>query len=146
MLDKYSKGWITAPELVDSLNELGSFPHKDDVFLYVRRFDRDSDGRMLYTDFCDSMMPQDELVSSALERRPAYHIQRGYCRTHFFTRETRDKFMATLRTHFTVEENAEHLRQRLGRRPNFNVHDAFQAIDKDNNGYLTRTELNRMLA
>ena len=117
MIDKFSKGWVTAPELVESLSELGSFPHKDDVFLFVRRYDRDCDGRLLYTDFCDAFKPADEIVASALDRRPAYHIQRGYCRTHFFTRETRDKFLATLRTHFSVEENAEHVRQRLCRRP-----------------------------
>lgn len=146
MLDKYSKGWITAPELLESLNEIGSFPHKDDVFLFVRRYDRDSDGRLLYTDFLDAFKPADEIVASALERRPAYHISRGYERTQYFTRETRDKYLATLRTHFSVEENAECLRQRLQRRPSFNIHDAFQAIDKDNNGYLTRTELNRILS
>ena len=37
------------------------------------------------------------------------------------------------------------LRKRLSRRPNFNVHEAFQAIDKDSNGYLTRTEMRRIL-
>ena len=31
MLDKFSKGWITAPEIIESLGELGAFPHKDDV-------------------------------------------------------------------------------------------------------------------
>ena len=125
MVDKYSKGWITAPELVESLSELGSFPHKDDVFLFVRRYDRDCDGRLLYTDFCDAFKPADEIVASALDRRPAYHIQRGYCRTHFFTKDTRNMMLAALRTHFSCEESAELTRQRLGRRPNFNVHDAF---------------------
>ena len=74
MFDKYSKGWVTSPEIVESLNDIGSFPHKDDVNLFVRRYDKDSDGRLLYTDFCDAFLPQDEIVSSALERRPAYHI------------------------------------------------------------------------
>ena len=138
MLDKYSKGWITAPELTEALNEFGSFPHKDDVYLFIRRYDHDQDGRLLYTDFCDAFRPQDEIVASNMERRPAYHIQRGYCRSHFFSRETRDLFLASFRTHFSCEESAELLRQRLGRRPQFNVHDAFQAIDKDGNGYLTR--------
>ena len=38
------------------------------------------------------------------------------------------------------------LRKRLGRRPNFNVHEAFLAIDRDSNGYITRTELRNILA
>lgn len=52
--------------------------------------------------------------------------------------------MATIRTLLTAEESAELTRQRLGRRPTFNIHDAFQAIDKDGNGYLTREELRRI--
>jgi Ca2+-binding EF-hand superfamily protein len=57
IIDKYSKGWVTAPEVLECLNDIGSFPHKDDVNLFVRRYDKDSDGRMLYTDFCDAFMP-----------------------------------------------------------------------------------------
>ena len=43
-------------------------------------------------------------------------------------------------------EAAELLRKRLSRRPNFSVHDAFQTVDKDGNGYLTRNEFGRILA
>lgn len=60
MIDKHSKGWVTAPELIESLNELGSYPHKDDVYLFVRRYDKDGDGRVLYSDFCDAFTPSDE--------------------------------------------------------------------------------------
>lgn len=146
MIDKYSKGWVTAPEIIESLGELGAYPHKDDVYLFVRRYDKDGDGRILYSDFCDAFTPCDESIASAMARRPAYHIQHGYCRTHFFTIETRNMFLSTFRTHFTIEESAELLRKRLARRPDFNVHEAFQACDRDSNGYLTRTELRRILA
>lgn len=54
-------------------------------------------------------------------------------------------FLSTLRTHFTVEEQAEKLRQRLQRRPAFNVHECFLAIDRDSNGYLGRGEMRRIL-
>ena len=54
-------------------------------------------------------------------------------------------FLCTIRTHLTVEENAEMLRKRLSRRPDFNVHEAFQMIDRDSNGYITRNELRRVL-
>ena len=55
-------------------------------------------------------------------------------------------FLASIRSHFTVEEQAEMLRKRLGRRPNFNVHECFLAIDRDSNGFLTRAELRRILS
>lgn len=55
-------------------------------------------------------------------------------------------FLGMFRSHFTIEESAELLRKRLARRPNFNVHESFQAIDRDSNGFLTSTELRRLLA
>lgn len=74
MVDKFSKGWVTAPEIIEALADLGAYPHKDDVYLFVRRYDRDGDGRILYSDFCDALTPWDESVATAMSRRPAYHI------------------------------------------------------------------------
>ena len=54
--------------------------------------------------------------------------------------------MRVIRTHFNIEESAELLRQRLARRPNFSVHDAFSHCDKSKNGYLTGEELRKLLA
>ena len=53
-------------------------------------------------------------------------------------------FLSVFRTHFTIEEQAEKLRQRLQRRPDFNVHECFLAIDKDSNGYIGKGELRRI--
>ena len=58
MLDNGAKGWITASELIDSLSEQGFYAHKEDVYLFTRRYDRDSDGRLLYSDFCDAFSPK----------------------------------------------------------------------------------------
>ncbi len=69
MIDKHNKGWVTAADLTDALADYGLYPHKDDVYLFVRRYDRDSDGRVLYSDFCDAFCPKDSLSSSILNRR-----------------------------------------------------------------------------
>jgi len=69
MIDKYNKGWVTSGDLTDVLADYGLYPHKDDVYLFVRRYDRDTDGRILYSDFCDAFCPKDELSSSILNRR-----------------------------------------------------------------------------
>lgn len=55
-------------------------------------------------------------------------------------------FLSTMRTHLTVEENAEMIRKRLARRPDFNVHEAFLMVDRDSNGFIQRPELRRVLA
>jgi Ca2+-binding EF-hand superfamily protein len=141
VVDKHSKGWITGPELIEALAEFGSFPHKDDVYLFVRRYDSDSDGRLLYSDFCEAFTPKDTLSQQILTKRPAYHLQNGYSRLNYFTQDTRAILLKTFRTHFSVEETSELLRKRLGRRPNFSVHDAFQTVDRTNTGYLTTNDV-----
>lgn len=110
MLDKHNKGWITSPDLTEALADYGLYPHKDDVYLFVRRYDRDSDGRVLYSDFCDAFCPKDSLSSSVLNRREAFHLHKGYQRTQYFQKATRDMFMRVIRTHFSIEESAELLR------------------------------------
>jgi len=59
MLDKTSKGWVTASEILEVLGEHGSYPHKDEVYLFVRRYDRDGDSRLLFLEFCDAFTPYD---------------------------------------------------------------------------------------
>ena len=145
MVDKFSKGWITAPELVDTLNEIGLYAHREDVYLFVRRYDKDSDGRMLYSDFCDAFTPKSSYHASNLNSRKAYYLHGRYHKFEYFTREVRDQYMRAYRTHFSVEESAELLRKRLRRRPGFNVHDAFSACDADKNGYITRDEFKGIL-
>lgn len=39
MIDLHSKGWVTAPQLQESLQQFGLFSHKDDIYTFVRRYD-----------------------------------------------------------------------------------------------------------
>jgi Ca2+-binding EF-hand superfamily protein len=145
MLDKSAKGWVTGPELSEAISDLGVYVHRDDVYLFVRRYDRDSDGRLLYSDFCEAFTPKNPTHSSILNSRKAYYLHHSYPKSEFFTRDTRDLILKTFKVHFSVEESAELLRKRLNRRPNFNVHDAFSACDQDRNGYITREEFKGIL-
>lgn len=43
------------------------------------------------------------------------------------------------------EVEAETLRQSISRRPLFSMHDAFTAIDSDDNGFITLEEFKRIL-
>lgn len=145
MLDKISKGYVTASELYDVLADLGLYALRENVTLFVRRYDRNSDGRLLYSEFSDAFTPKSTSHALILTGRSAYYIHHSYPKNEFFTRETRDLFLRTLRTHFSVEESAEYLRKRLLRRPGFSAHDAFTACDKDRNGYITRDEFKSIL-
>jgi hypothetical protein len=122
MLDRNSKGWVTVPEMIEALADYGVFPHKEDVYLFMRRYDRDSDGRLLFSDFCDAFCPSEIMVAQTLNKREAYHLHRGYAKPMYFCTQTRDIYFKTMRLHFTVEESNELLRKRLSKRPNFSLH------------------------
>lgn len=145
MLDRTVKGWVTASEIVDVLQDLGTYANRDNVYLFTRRYDKDSDGRVLYSDFCDAFTPKSSAHSITLNSRGAYYLHHSYPKHEYFTRDTRELFLRTFKVHFSVEESAELLRKRLGRRPYFSAHDAFTAVDTDRNGYLTRDEFKNIL-
>ena len=44
----------------------GIYPHKEDVFLFLRQFDRNDDGRLQYSDFCEAFCPKDSLSAQVL--------------------------------------------------------------------------------
>ncbi len=74
MLDYQGKGRLTAPELGEVLADLGHFFHKDHLYLFVRRFDRQNDGCILYSDFCDAITPLSLPHSTLLNSRRALFI------------------------------------------------------------------------
>ena len=121
------------------------YADRDSVYLFVRRYDRDSDGRILYSDFCEAFTPKASHHASSLTSRSAYYIHRQMDKRDFFSRDTRDAILRTFRVHFSVEESAELLRKRLARRPFFNCTDAFNACDADKNGFITRDEFKEIL-
>ena len=90
VLDRSAKGWVTAPELIDSLSDLGMYAHRDNVYLFVRRYDKDSDGRILYSDFCDAFTPKASHHAATLNTRSAYFLHHSYPKHEYFSRDTRE--------------------------------------------------------
>ena len=145
MLDRTAKGYVRGLELADVLSDLGTYAYKDNVYLFVRRYDKNTDGRLLYSEFCDAFTPKTSSHSITLNSRSAYYLHQGYPKNEYFTRDTRELYLRTFKVHFSVEESAELLRKRLLRRPGFSAHDAFTACDTDKNGYITRDEFKGIL-
>ena len=103
MIDQHEKGWVSVPELRESLEDLSLYPKKDDVFLFIRRFDKDDDGNLLFSDFCEAISPKDALSSSVLGRRNAVYRHSICIRQDYFSKATRELFLRTVRTHFSIE-------------------------------------------
>lgn len=74
MLDDRNLGWVSAPQILAFLFENGVYAHKDDVYHFVRRFDRDNDSRLQYSDFCEAFTPKDSYYQHQIQNRKARYI------------------------------------------------------------------------
>ena len=85
MLDRLNKKFLTGPDLMDNLAQFGIYPHKEDVYLWLKRYDRDADGRMAFTDFCDAFTPiLDTSLAHILNQRQAHFSNKGCCKKTYF--------------------------------------------------------------
>ncbi len=145
LLDRHLFSSLSATELSDSLAVNGVYTISEDVFLFIKRYDRNGDGRISYAEFSDAFMPKSASISTSLQLRRAHYSVLRAPRSEYFSSYTRELFFKTLRVHFSVESSAENLRRRLFRRPGFSASDAFTAVDSDRNGFINRDEFKRIL-
>jgi Ca2+-binding EF-hand superfamily protein len=145
LLDRHLLGSLTSSELADSLASNSIYAISEDVYLFVKRYDRNLDGRIHFSEFSEAFTPKNASYATTLQlRRPHYSVLRVN-RLDYFTSYTRELFFKTLRVHFSVEASAENLRRRLLRIPGFSTSDAFAAVDSDRDGYITRDEFRGIL-
>lgn len=102
--------------------------------------------RLRFSEFCDSIVPLDAYYANLLNRRTSNDIRgRLYQRDDCFLGETKIEFKNLWRVHFKIESYSESLRQRLAKRPGFNLYEAFISCDLNDDGTVTKTELRRLI-
>jgi len=69
IMDYKGKGSLSAYELEEALNKLKVFPGKYELFLFIKRFNREVDGKLSFAGFVESMVPE-ELRAIVGKRRP----------------------------------------------------------------------------
>lgn len=58
ILDDMGRGSLTIAELYNGMvNKLGIVPSQDEIELFFHRYDKDRDGRLRFTEFCDAFVP-----------------------------------------------------------------------------------------
>lgn len=58
LLDRNLFGALSPADITDSLAASGIYTVSEDVFLFVKRYDRNHDGRLNYSEFQDALMPK----------------------------------------------------------------------------------------
>jgi hypothetical protein len=63
IFDLDSRGWISLSDLKIGLNEIGVYPDHEELALFFKRYDKDNDGRLRFSEFSDSFTPLDNYYS-----------------------------------------------------------------------------------
>lgn len=146
IFDINSFGYITLSDLKSGLNDIGIFPSYEELELFVKRYDKNYDNKLRFTEFCDAFTPIDNYYASLLNKRTSNNVRgRLYQRDDCFINQTKLEFKNAWRTHLKVESYSESLRQRLNKRPGFNIYDAFSSCDLNEDGAITKEELRRLI-
>ncbi len=54
----------------NTLNALNIFPNKYETYLFVKRFDRDSDGRLDFNEFAELILPMKKEFENLVAPKP----------------------------------------------------------------------------
>lgn len=111
IFDMNSNGYICQHELKMGLNEIGIFAAPEEIDLFIKRYDKNGDRRLRFSEFAEAFTPQDSYYAGMLNRRTSNDVRgRLYQRDDCFLGDTKIEFRNLWRTHFKVETFAESLR------------------------------------
>jgi Ca2+-binding EF-hand superfamily protein len=130
---------------MDALRNIGLVTSKQQVYTFLRTFDFDGDGWLLYSDFSDAFTPKEKYFAQQIVIRCPQYVNTSIPKHRFFEDATREEFMACLSKLMEAEESIELSKQRVSRRPRFNVRDAFDHLDCFDRGVISRDEIKELL-
>jgi hypothetical protein len=117
VFDDMGRGSLTLQELYNGIvNKLGIVPTQVEIELFFHRYDKDRDGRLRFSEFCDAFVPMEPHYADMINARHSMNrtsVFSGAMPEHLFVPITVMDFKELWRTHFRVEVLAEDLRHKL---------------------------------
>jgi len=142
LFDRKGKGIITVKEFENVFQEFNLYPAKEDIYLLIKRLDRDGDGKLKFTEFTAGFAPVQKEYYDLVKARVAINGDLTLNLQELFDAQTRQLFKRLLLLYLENEAVIEALRQKLTRnKGGFNVRAAFELMDLDADGYLTHLEI-----
>jgi Ca2+-binding EF-hand superfamily protein len=145
IFDHLRHGFITQADLREGLAAVGVFPSADEVALFFQRYDANRNHRLNFSEFSAAFLSDDNYYSHMLNRRPSNHRQHLVRRDDCFFPDTQAEQRNMWRVHFKVEMAAEAVRQRLAAHPYFHPVEAFNSLDLNSDGRITKEEIKRII-
>ena len=144
MFDLNDVGYVSEMAFEDCLFELAIRPTQEEIGLVFKHYSSLGNYRLSYSEFSKLFTPTEPEYYRMITNRTPYNVPRSE-RRRVFSADTQYRLTRTLKLHLETENVAESLRHRLAIRPSFSMHEAFQAVDRDRNGYITYDEFKLLL-
>jgi Ca2+-binding EF-hand superfamily protein len=81
IFDRYDNGSVNLYDIEDTLRLLGVFGTREEQRLFLKKFDKNGDGRLRYSEFCDAFTPKDYVYSSMVTARISHNASNSYPRS-----------------------------------------------------------------
>jgi len=143
--DAGERGAISSLEIREGLERFGVIASKEQLYLFLRRFDRDNDGKLKFSDFAEAFTCKEQEYANLLNNRTPINADLNLEIDQTFGEETMKTVARILRLHLDTEVSTEAIRQRLARRYKFNAHEGFAYLDLKEDGVITIDELGEVL-
>jgi len=136
-------GVASIADLRSGLARLGLQVSEQELSLFVKRFDKDGDGKLRYVEFVDAFMPHDVFHGSLLSKKGplTMYPQTLLPSEQVFYPETVSMFLHVWTTHMQNEIEAEKLRLFTQKRKGFSVHSAFYVVDTNRDNFIDKDDV-----
>ena len=99
LLDPHGRGSVSKHDLAINLQRLGIEPTNAELTVFMKRFDKDNDSMLRYSEFCEAFLPIDSFHASLLAKKSP-----GECA---FSPETVAHYKGIWKQHFDTETQIE---------------------------------------
>jgi len=113
----------------------------------MKRFDKDQDRKLRYSEFCDAFLPVDSFHASLLAKKAPltmYPIS-ALPKSQIFYPETCDMFINTFSLHIKNEIEAEKLRIDTQRKAGYSAHEAFSILDSNGDQFIDKEDVSAVI-
>lgn len=146
IIDVENKGYVSFQELSETLHrnldvETFSVVGMENLDLLFKRYDTNKDLKLSLAEFCKAFTPSGKEYAALVQGRAEFYAKRGLHPKDFFNPDTRRELRSLWLTLLNTESAMERLRQKLSKRPLFNLRSAFKHCDRDYNGAITGNDL-----
>lgn len=117
---------------------------KDEVFIIFYKVDKDGDGHWSYDELQQAFVPRENEYAVLVNSRGGFYGAESDLK-NYFEGETRNTLKRFIRALCECEISVELIRQKISNKLQIRAESAFNAVDKDQKGYLTINDLREFI-